>query len=250
MASLWSTEIAIQIIKLKRNWICSPSYNWQLWTFPPTSNCFLDFKWQNCLIWIKRHQSYNMLQRRCEENIVEIIKNIFFKSWDKIFSSQLWTFPPTSNGFLDFKWQNCLIWIKRHQSYNMLQWRCEENIFDDFNNIFFTSSWKHIVWLMSLDSYHCPWIFDDHWRYRMEKIEEYAHSYFSTCQIHSSPDVLRYVEVSSCMSTNVSSCTSTNVNFSSNVNFLVFRPKSYRMNLQSRQISGRFNWYITIPKDL
>ncbi|CAK9311667.1 unnamed protein product [Citrullus colocynthis] len=30
--------------------------------------------------------------------------------------------------------------------------------------------------------------------YRMEKIEEYAHSYFSTGQIHSSPDILRYVE--------------------------------------------------------
>ncbi|KAG7019404.1 Malonyl-CoA decarboxylase, mitochondrial, partial [Cucurbita argyrosperma subsp. argyrosperma] len=55
--------------------------------------------------------------------------------------------------------------------------------------------------------------------YRMEKIEEYAHSYFSTGQIHSSPDVLHYVEVSSCTLTNVSSCTSTNVNFSSNVNF-------------------------------
>ncbi|XP_008459004.2 uncharacterized protein LOC103498247 isoform X2 [Cucumis melo] len=30
--------------------------------------------------------------------------------------------------------------------------------------------------------------------YRMEKIEEYAHSYFSTGQIHSSPDILRYVK--------------------------------------------------------
>ncbi|KAE8653653.1 malonyl-CoA decarboxylase, mitochondrial isoform X1 [Cucumis sativus] len=30
--------------------------------------------------------------------------------------------------------------------------------------------------------------------YRMEKIEEYAHSYFRTGQIHSSPDILRYVK--------------------------------------------------------
>ncbi|XP_022142594.1 malonyl-CoA decarboxylase, mitochondrial isoform X2 [Momordica charantia] len=30
--------------------------------------------------------------------------------------------------------------------------------------------------------------------YRMEKIEEYANSYFSTGQIHSSPDILRYVK--------------------------------------------------------
>ena len=29
------------------------------------------------LIWTKRYQSYNMLQWRCEENIVEIIKRYF-----------------------------------------------------------------------------------------------------------------------------------------------------------------------------
>ena len=32
--------------------------------------------------------------------------------------------------------------------------------FDNFNNIFFTSSFKHIIWLMSLCSYHSPLL---HW---------------------------------------------------------------------------------------